>query len=609
MPNFTPDGKRSQLIGLGVGLVLFLVLGTGAFHLIFANRMYPAIYIQGVSVGGLTKKETWALLQQKLPLLDERTIVLGVDDISITTTSSSLGVTYDFESAINEAYDLDRPNTLAGILTLQYQLWIHTFRPRIIESVGVRYNQRVAQALFDQLGTQLTDPAEVPYAELTTSRNANSLVIHPGKIGRGINEEATQQALLSALNQRAHTNWQALSDIEVTPTIASTGAELTTAQVNEAKERAMRLVGQRLILRANDVRIEIDDQTLISLLQLPEGINDAKLTALVESWKDIVDRPAENAKFTYDTKTLKVSSFKPDKPGLALDTQQTTEAIRQTITNLLNQEAPTQSVINEYHDTELTLSVTTSQPETTLANTNDIGINERIGIGESEYDHSIPNRIHNVAITTERINNILVPPGEEFSFNKTVGEVSSLTGYKSAYVIKNGRTELGDGGGVCQVSTTLFRAVLSAGLDVTKRIAHSYRVSYYELNAKPGIDATVYAGDIDFRFKNDTGHYILIHSQADSDNLYMKVEIYGTSDGRSTEIVDHEVWGYVGPPPTEYYPDPSLKPGQRRQIDWAVGGVKAKFTNVVKDKDGTIIRQDTYNSAYKPWSAKYLIGI
>ena len=88
----------------------------------------------------------------------------------------------------------------------------------------------------------------------------------------------------------------------------------------------------------------------------------------------------------------------------------------------------------------------------------------------------------------------------------------------------------------------------------------------------------------------------------------MKVEIWGTSDGRSTEIVDHEVWGYVPPPEPEYYPDPTLPTGTIKQIDWAVGGVKAKFTHIIRDTDGEITNEKTYYSNYQPWSAKYLVG-
>lgn len=210
--------------------------------------------------------------------------------------------------------------------------------------------------------------------------------------------------------------------------------------------------------------------------------------------------------------------------------------------------------------------------------------------------------------TFSRINNIIIKPGEEFRFNNALGDVSRESGYQPAYVIRSGQTVLGDGGGVCQVSTTVFRAALNAGLPITKRKAHSYRVSYYELDSKPGVDATVYSGDIDLRFINDTGHHILIHTQTDSKNLWMKVEMYGTSDGRTSEIVDHKTWDARPAAATVYIPDPSLPAGTKKQVDWSASGIKASFKNVVRDKNGQLIREEEYYSNYIPWSAKYLVG-
>lgn len=243
-----------------------------------------------------------------------------------------------------------------------------------------------------------------------------------------------------------------------------------------------------------------------------------------------------------------------------------------------------------------------------LSETNDLGINDLIGFGESYYDHSISGRIHNVALTSSKLNNTLVAPGQEFSFNQTIGEVSAATGYQNGYVIQGGRSVLSPGGGVCQVSTTLFRALLDAGLQITLRHPHSYRVSYYELNNDPGFDATVYSGNIDLRFINDTDHYLLISSQTDNDNLYMTVKIYGYDDGRYTTITDYKKYNFVGAPATEYIVDASLPSGTKKQIDWAVGGLQTIFTHTIYNGDNSIRSQTKYPSKYQAWSAKFLVG-
>ncbi|NCU32515.1 MAG: vancomycin resistance protein, partial [Candidatus Moranbacteria bacterium] len=226
----------------------------------------------------------------------------------------------------------------------------------------------------------------------------------------------------------------------------------------------------------------------------------------------------------------------------------------------------------------------------------------------SYYAHSIPGRIHNVALTASRLNNTLVAPGETFSFNQTLGEISAATGFKEGYVIKGNRSELSAGGGVCQVSTTLFRALLNSGLKINLRLPHSYRVSYYELNNDPGFDATVYSGNVDLRFTNDTDHYLLITAQADSDLLYMSIKIYGTADGRSTTITNYKKFNAQAAPAAEYITDLSLPKGTKKQIDWAVGGLQTIFTHTIYNADGSVRSQKDYPSTYQAWSAKYLVN-
>ncbi len=594
MPNFSPEVK-GNLYGFGVGILVFILLGSGAFLWIFYNRIYPGIYIDTISVGGLTKKEATVVLNQQLPPLSEQTITLSVDDINISSSSSELGVRYGLDEAVTNAYQQGKEGSLWNKLTRTTQMF---FQPQQF-TIPVVYDTQAMETFVTELNKRVETPNKEPQAELAYSNSPSSLTIDPGLIGRTITSEALYPKLQSALQEKTYS---------LSAPVASVGAELSTEQVTAAKERAKKLIGKRIILRAQNVRVEVRDQELVSFLTFPEGLSRKQIVSSVDAWKDDVTRPTQDAVFEYDPETLRVKTFQPHQDGLALDVDKTVSSIEDALA-LLEQTEPTSQSFDEYHDTELELPVVATKPSVTLNDTNNLGIKEIVGFGESEYDHSIPNRIHNVAITAERVNNVIIPPGAEFSFNKTLGDVSAATGYRSAYVIKNGKTELGDGGGVCQVSTTVFRAVLNAGLEVTRRLPHSYRVSYYELNAKPGIDATVYAGEVDFRFKNDTDHHILLHTMTDSDNLYMKVELYGTSDGRTTEITNHEVWDYRPAPPAEFYPDASIPSGHRKQIDWAVAGVRAKFTNTVKDKNGNLIRENTYTSNYKPWSAKYLVGI
>ncbi|MCL5935535.1 MAG: VanW family protein, partial [Firmicutes bacterium] len=187
-----------------------------------------------------------------------------------------------------------------------------------------------------------------------------------------------------------------------------------------------------------------------------------------------------------------------------------------------------------------------------------------------------------------------------------VGEVSAATGYKQAYVIKSGRTVLDDGGGVCQVSTTLFRAALKAGLPIPERTGHAYRVGYYEQGGfPPGMDATVFAPSVDLKFKNDTPNYLLLQAYTVANNLY--IDIYGTSDGRVTSLSAPKVTNQTPPPPDLHQDDPTLPRGTVQQVDWAAWGANVSFTRKVTRGDETLV-SETWNTSYRPWQAVYLVG-
>lgn len=591
----TSEKLTPWLTGLLLGILVLSIAGSSVFFALFQNRIYPGIKIDGIEMGGLTPTQARQLLTQKLSEPAVYQVTLVVDDIKLASSSAELGLYREYEQSLAQAYEIGRVG-----FPLK-RLWILTkasFTPLELQT-RLQYQEEVVIAFVSEFEKLVNLTGHDPQAKLKYSNSPASLIIDRGESGREVVFNDTVRLILAQVND----------DQLIETRVASTSTVLNKEQIATAGERANKLMGKRVIFRAENIKLDLNDQKLISLLAFPEGFNQEIIISLLESWQDVVSRPAQDAKFKFDEKTLIVNEFIPHREGLELDQAQTAELLKNTLNNFIIENIDELPVgIHNQSNTELQLPVTTTQPEITLSNTNDLGINQRIGFGESEYDHSIVNRIYNVALTTSRISNTVIPPGEQFSFNKTLGEVSSRTGFRSAYIIKDGRTELGDGGGVCQVSTTVFRAVLDSGLQITRRLPHSYRVSYYELNAKPGIDATVYAGETDFRFINDTDQYILIHGETDSENLYMKIEIYGTSDGRTTEIKDHEVWGYISPPPPEYYTDPTLSPGVKKQIDWSVAGVKAKFTHVIKNAAGEITNETTYNSNYRPWAAKYLVG-
>ena len=319
------------------------------------------------------------------------------------------------------------------------------------------------------------------------------------------------------------------------------------------------------------------------------------VTDFIEEMKETYEKPAKDALFTFENG--KVTSFKSHENGLKLKTEEFLVAFH----NAIEQETQNKQTIT------LKIGDAMVEPEVTTAKANNFGIEELIGEGKSDYTHSIDSRKYNVKLAASKFHGVLLPKGEEFSFNKYIGDISAESGYQPAYVIKNGRTVLGDGGGVCQVSTTLFRAALNTGLPITERNAHAYRVQYYENDAKPGFDATIFTPTVDLRFKNDTQAAILIQTEIDEENNILRFKFYGKKDNRKIEISDPVVWDVVPPPEAKYEDDPNLPNGTVKQVDFPAWGAKSKFKYKVSYSDGQMYEKEFYSS-YPPWQAVFLRG-
>lgn len=590
---FTKTAKATT-VGFATAAVSIAIAGILLLVFFYAKSHLPIkTTIAGISVGNKTPAEAILILEEQLPKPPDHTVILQVDDIKIASSSSELEAQYDFKGATDQLIDI--PQNMRTRWRA-YTLLSRFFTPQEVE-LRLTYNSAKLDALLAELSKKV-DIADTPASlSLKTSGAPASLSLEKGKQGRAVKTEAAREQLLAQIQEGSY---------QLNAPVASTGAVLNDDQKEPAIERGEKIVGKSIKFIREGVPFTLDDKTIVSLLALPGGFHEDAIAELLASWEKDVNRPPQEPVFEYDTQTLNVTKFVPPKNGLTLDIPEATKLLKEAVRELERNLGETEEKVTVV---EKKLPLAELPPHTTLAQTNDLGITERLGFGESYYAHSIPNRIHNVGVATGRISLHIVKPGEEFSFNKTLGDVSAKTGFRSAYVIQGNQTVLGDGGGVCQVSTTLFRSVLNAGLPVTRRLPHSYRVSYYELDRKPGIDATVYSGETDFRFKNDTGQHILIYGEADSKNLYMFYELYGTSDGRTAEIVDHKTWNFRPAPAPVFIPDPTLPPGKKVQVDWAAAGINASFKNVIKDKDGNVIREEVYNSNYRPWSAKYRQGV
>ncbi|HCP08900.1 MAG TPA: hypothetical protein DIT25_03840 [Candidatus Moranbacteria bacterium] len=280
------------------------------------------------------------------------------------------------------------------------------------------------------------------------------------------------------------------------------------------------------------------------------------LSQFLEDLARQVDKDPENAKFQADD-SGKISAFSLSKDGLALDREK-------------NMEILAKHYKNDALKDDIELAYKIIRPEIYTDSIENLGITALIGQGKSNFSGSPENRIFNIKVATGRFNGLLIKPDEEFSFVKTLGEVDGEHGYLPELVIKNNKTEPEFGGGICQVSTTAFRAAIFSGLKITARKNHAYPVKYY---APHGMDSTIYIPYPDLRFKNNTPGHILIQARIVGTELFF--DFYGTPDGREVKV--------DGPKITERNPD---------------GSMKTTFTQEVFDKDGSVLIKDVFNSAY-----------
>ena len=321
------------------------------------------------------------------------------------------------------------------------------------------------------------------------------------------------------------------------------------------------------------------------------------LSDFISNQEDKYNKPAKNALFKFENN--RVVNFRVEEKGAKIGSEKLLSDIETKI--IFWKKNPKNETV--------VLTDQTIEPEITLAKSNQFGIEELVAVGKSNYAGSIPGRAHNVILATSKFNGILVPKDGVVSFNEIVGDISADTGYEQAYIIKGGRTVLGDGGGVCQVSTTLFRAALNAGLPILQRTAHAYRVGYYENDSKPGFDATVYAPYVDLKIKNNTPGYLLIQTETDPATLNVYFRFYGKKDGRQVYISPGTLTDVSPPPDPKYEDDPTLKKGVTKQVDFAAWGGKTSFSYKVTSAINPDVNfEKTFFSNFKPWQAVYLVG-
>ncbi|MFC4454542.1 VanW family protein [Deinococcus sonorensis] len=254
-----------------------------------------------------------------------------------------------------------------------------------------------------------------------------------------------------------------------------------------------------------------------------------------------------------------------------------------------------------------TRSVTFSGRATAPARTLDYfvkrGLTAHLATGETNYYGSSAARITNIHVGTSKFQDRLFE-GKTFSFNRMLGDINAANGFVPGLVIAGERTASGLGGGICQVSSTVFRALYLAGLPVVERRNHSYQVHYYD---PQGLDATIYQPSQDLRFANDTGGALWLQADWDDKRAQLRVHVFGRPRDFTVQLGTPRTLSSTPAPADRLIADSSLPAGTRQQVDWAAPGavieVQRRFV-----RNGQVVRSDTLRSSYRPWPNIYLVG-
>jgi len=257
------------------------------------------------------------------------------------------------------------------------------------------------------------------------------------------------------------------------------------------------------------------------------------------------------------------------------------------------------------------LAVSVTKPAIDSTRLADLGIRELVDSASTSFAGALPQKAHNVRLAASRLNNVVIKPGEQFSFNKALGPTTLDNGYQVAFgIMGNGashKTVPSVAGGICQVATTLFQPVFWSGLQIEERHWHLYWIPNYASKGVVGLDATVDEEvGLDLQFVNNSGGHLLIQSRTDESSVTF--ELYGTKPRWDVTVDGPQIANKKPADPTPVTErEPMLPEGQRYQVESAREGFTATFVRTVTAPD-TAPRTLKMEARYEPSRNVTLIG-
>jgi len=567
-----------------------IIIVFSLYNFAYSDKTLPRVSVAAVDVSGMTREEAVVRLEERFKIFSEQGIQLVIEGNEEVIDPINIDLTLPAELLAQDAWSFGREGS-----------WLEQLRARIAAPFSMRILSSGIYVDEEKLEGELAIFAEAyNIARRDLRLNIEGIqvrILTDTKPGRILDQTKAKSRIL------AH-----LSNLDVSPIELALDVDYPSANpafADEAKAQAEAMISGSLTFSYKDKRFVAEEETIGSWIT-SEYEQDRLLPTLDQkTLSDFVVDLAEQIDITPQNPTVKVEDgkvieFVAPRQGRALLQDETIELITKAIYGRASSQISVK---------EMSLPVVLKKPigEGSAA---DLGIVELIGTATTPFTGSPRNRIHNIKNGVRFLSGVLVPPGEEFSTVGSLGSIDNTTGYLPELVIKGDETIPEYGGGLCQVSTTLFRTVMNAGLPITARRNHSYRVPYYERDGEgafigPGLDATIYSPNPDFKFVNNTETYILVQGFVEGDKVIF--ELYGTADGRTSTIDGPHTLETTPPGDPIYIETDTLPPGVTKKIDTAHPGGVAVATYTIKYSDGTEEEQE-FKSYYRKWPEKYLIG-
>ncbi len=558
---------RARLIRrLTLAVVVVLVVAVVAAAVVYAGSssiLAEGVRIDGVDVGGMSTARATRTLEQRARATLAQPVQLVTAGHTFKVSAANLGLTPDWAAAVSAARkEGDGFGPLRGFRRMKLRL----FGGEVMASATYRHAALKAEV------ARIADAVDRPHREAAIDRHGLKLAVVPATTGRVLDRKAAGAAIVAALGSLSRRG-------PVTLPMRDDQPRVTDADLAAALTRARTAVSAPVVLTLGATRYRIPRWRIATLLKLPKNgatrlrIGGPAADAFFKAKQDVVDTPAQDAQFVVTTNGIRVQ---PSKNAQVLDVPKTVEALLAAAVRPANRTAA--------------IAVATQAPQRTTQDAMAMGIT---GLYSSytTYFGGVPNRIHNVQLVAHLIDDALVPPGKEFSFNGTTGERNAAKGFLDAPVIINGELQSGLGGGVCQVSTTVFNAAYEGGLPITARTNHALYISHYP----QGRDATVNYPDTDLKFVNDTGHWLLLRTFVSSSSL--TVNLYGSPQDRKV-VSETSPLVTTGPVPQEITKDPNLLVGEKVVDEQGSPPLSTSVDRKVYDDKGRLLYDNTWYSSY-----------